>query len=58
MKITDIRVVSFRSHADRWDMGHGIPKPKTELMQSVAIVDTDEGVSGYYFGGGSHGDQE
>lgn len=58
MKITDIRVISFRTHADRWDMGHGVPKPKTALMQSVAIVDTDEGVSGYYFGGGSHGDQE
>jgi L-alanine-DL-glutamate epimerase-like enolase superfamily enzyme len=58
VKITDIRVISFRTHADRWDMGHGVPKPATELMQSVAIVDTDEGVSGYYFGGGSHGDQE
>jgi L-alanine-DL-glutamate epimerase-like enolase superfamily enzyme len=58
VKITDIRVISFRTHADRWDMGHGVPRPKTELMQSVAIVDTDEGVSGYYFGGGSHGDQE
>ena len=58
MKITDIRVVSFRSHADRWDMGHGVPKLATELLQTVAIIDTDEGVSGYYFGGGSHGDQE
>ncbi|HET7714176.1 MAG TPA: enolase C-terminal domain-like protein [Bauldia sp.] len=58
MKITDIRVISFRTHADRWDMGHGVPKPRTELMQTVSIIDTDEGVSGYYFGGGSHGDQE
>lgn len=58
MKITDIKVVSFRTHADRWDMGHAKPKPNTELLQTVASVETDAGVTGYYFGGGSHGDQE
>ncbi len=58
MKITDIKVVSFRTHADRWDWGYGVPRPNTELMQTVSIVETDAGVSGYYLGGGSHGDQE
>ena len=29
MKITDIKVTSFRTHADRWDMGHARPLPKT-----------------------------
>jgi L-alanine-DL-glutamate epimerase-like enolase superfamily enzyme len=58
VKITDVKVVSFRTHADRWDMGHALPKPKTELMQTVASVETDAGVTGYFFGGGSHGDQE
>ena len=58
MKITDIKIVSFRTHADRWDMGHAKPKPNTELLQTVASVETDAGVTGYYFGGGSHGDQE
>ncbi len=27
-------------------------------MQTVLMIETDEGVTGYYFGGGSHGDQE
>ena len=27
-------------------------------MQTVLTIETDEGVSGHYFGGGSHGDQE
>nr|WP_277614277.1 enolase C-terminal domain-like protein [Kaistia nematophila] len=27
-------------------------------MQTVLAIDTDEGVTGYYFGGGSHGDAE
>ena len=39
-------------------MGHAKPKPNTELLQTVASVETDAGVAGYYFGGGSHGDQE
>lgn len=58
MKIRDIRVQSFRTHADRWDMGHARLLPDAELMQSVLTIETDEGVSGYYFGGGSHGDAE
>ena len=58
MKITDLKIASFRTHADRWDMGHAEPRPRTELMQTVSSIETDEGVTGYFFGGGSHGDQE
>jgi L-alanine-DL-glutamate epimerase-like enolase superfamily enzyme len=58
VKITDIKIISFRTHADRWDMGHAKLKPRTELVQTVSCLETDAGLSGYYFGGGSHGDQE
>ena len=59
MKITDITIKTFRTHADRWDAGHARADPKdAELMQTVLTIETDEGVTGYYFGGGSHGDQE
>ncbi len=58
MKITDIRIKTFRTYADRWDVGHAQPIPKAELMQTVLAIETDDGVSGYYFGGGSHGDAE
>jgi L-alanine-DL-glutamate epimerase-like enolase superfamily enzyme len=58
VKITDIKVKTFRTFADRWDVGHGLPVPKAELMQTVLMIETDEGVTGCYFGGGSHGDAE
>ena len=58
MKISDIKITTFRTYADRWDVGHALPVPKAELMQTVLAIETDEGVAGYYFGGGSHGDQE
>jgi L-alanine-DL-glutamate epimerase-like enolase superfamily enzyme len=58
VKITDIKVTTFRTHADRWEIGVGEPRPRAELRQTVATMETDQGVSGYYFGGGSHGDQE
>ena len=58
MKITDIRIKTFKTHADRWDVGHALPVPKADLMQTVLAIETDEGVTGYYFGGGSHGDAE
>ena len=58
MKISDIKIKTFRTHADRWDVGHALPIPKAELMQTVLAIETDEGVTGYYFGGGAHGDQE
>ena len=58
MKITDIKIKTFRTHADRWDVGHALPLPKAELMQTVLMIETDEGVAGHYFGGGAHGDAE
>lgn len=58
MKISDIKVKSFLTYADRWDQGHALPKPDTELMQTVLTIETDEGVSGHFIGGGTHGDQE
>lgn len=58
MKISDVRVIRFRTHADRWDIGHGRLIPNAEVIQTVTCIDTDEGVSGYFFGGGKHGDQD
>jgi len=58
VKITDIRIKTFRTYADRWDVGHALPVPKAELMQTVLAIETDTGVTGYYLGGGSHGDAE
>ena len=58
MKITDIRFKTFRTWADRWDNGHALPIKGGELRQTLLVVDTDEGVSGYYLGGGAHGDAE
>lgn len=58
MKISDIKIRAFRTHADRWDLGHGRPIPRAELMQTVLTIETDEGAVGHYFGGGAHGDQE
>ncbi len=58
MKITDIRIKTFRTYADRWDVGHALPVPKADLMQTILAIETDEGVTGYYLGGGSHGDAE
>ncbi|MCR8724668.1 enolase C-terminal domain-like protein [Frigidibacter sp. ROC022] len=56
MKITDIRIRSFRTYADSWDRDHGVPLPKAESIQTVTTIETDEGVSGHYFGGGMRGD--
>jgi len=58
MKISNISIKSFRTTADRWDIGHAVPIPDTELMQTILSIETDEGVSGYFLGGGSHGDAE
>lgn len=58
MKISDIKIKTFRTYADRWDTGHARPVPKADLLQTVLTIETDEGVSGHYFGGGSHGDAE
>jgi L-alanine-DL-glutamate epimerase-like enolase superfamily enzyme len=56
MKITDVTIQSFRSHADRFQ--HGVYKPRQELTQTITAIETDQGIGGYYLGGGSHGDQE
>ena len=56
MKITDVKIVSFRTFADRFRAG--TPQPHQELVQTLTSVETDTGVTGYYLGGGSHGDQE
>ena len=58
MKITDITIESFLTHPDRWDNGHARPIPRAEVMQTVLTIETDEGIAGHYFGGGSHGDAE
>jgi L-alanine-DL-glutamate epimerase-like enolase superfamily enzyme len=56
VKITDLKIVPFRTHADRFQ--HGVRYPNTELIQTVTCIETDAGVTGYYLGGGTHGDQE
>jgi L-alanine-DL-glutamate epimerase-like enolase superfamily enzyme len=58
VNITDLTITTFRTVADRWDNGHAQPRPRTELVQTVLTIETDEGVSGHYFGGGSHGDAD
>ena len=58
MKISDITIKTFRTTADRFDVGYARPMPDTELLQTVLTIHTDEGVEGHYFGGGSHGDAE
>ena len=56
MKITDLTIVPFKTHADRFR--NGVASPNTELMQTVTCIETDAGLTGYYLGGGAHGDQE
>jgi L-alanine-DL-glutamate epimerase-like enolase superfamily enzyme len=58
VKITDITVKTFRTFADRFDVGHARPLPDTELVQTILTIHTDEGVEGHFLGGGSHGDAE
>ena len=58
MRISDVRVIRFRTHADRWDIGHARLKPGAEVHQTITCIDTDEGISGYFLGGGKHGDQD
>lgn len=56
MKITDITVTPFKIYVDRY--GNGTPYPKTEIIQTLTEITTDEGVVGRYFGGHGHGDQD
>lgn len=46
MKISDIKIKTFRTHADRWDSGHAVPLKNAELRQTVLTIETDEGISG------------
>ncbi|MCC6627289.1 MAG: enolase [Chloroflexi bacterium] len=56
MKITDVQVTAFRTWVDRFQ--NATPRPQTEIIQTVTVITTDEGVSGYYLGGQGHGDQD
>ena len=56
MKITDITVRHFRTRADSWDRDHGVPIRDEETVQTLLTIETDEGVSGHYFGGSIRGD--
>ena len=56
MKITDITVTPFRSWVDRYQNGE--PLPRSENLQTLTTIETDEGISGYYLGGQGHGDQD
>src|SRR5258708_13559575 len=56
VKSRDVKMVAFRTVGDRFRAG--TPQPHQELVQTVTSIETDTGVSGYYLGGGSHGDQE
>lgn len=58
MKITDVRVIRFKTHADRWNIREARLLPNAEVSATVTCIDTDEGLSGYFFGGGKHGDQD
>jgi L-alanine-DL-glutamate epimerase-like enolase superfamily enzyme len=58
VKISDIKIKTFKTYADRWDIGHARLIPKADLMQTILAIETDEGVTGHYLGGGSHGDAE
>jgi len=58
VKITDIKITSFRTHHDRWDRGHAVLAPRETLLQTVLAIETDAGSTGYYLGGGGHGDAE
>src|SRR5690606_11820412 len=33
-------------------------KPRTEIIQTLVTIETDEGVVGHYLGGQGHGDQD
>ncbi len=58
MKISDVKVIRFKTHADRWDIGHARLKKNAEVIQTITRIETDEGAVGHFFGGGKHGDQD
>ncbi len=56
MKITNVTVQPFRTWVDRYRNGE--PLPKSEIVQTLTTIETDEGVVGRYLGGQGHGDQD
>jgi L-alanine-DL-glutamate epimerase-like enolase superfamily enzyme len=56
VKITDITVTPFRTWVDRY--ANGEPLPKTEIIQTLTTIETNEGAVGRYLGGHGHGDQD
>ena len=56
MKITDVRVVPFRTTVKRFS--NGTPQPKLPMIQTLTRIETDDGATGHYFGGHGHGDQD
>ena len=56
MKITDVKIRSFRTFSDSWDRDRGVPIHNEETVQTVLTIETDEGVTGTYFGGSIRGD--
>lgn len=56
MKIVDIQIQPFRIQVDRYQNGES--RPRTDVVQTLTRIVTDEGAEGYYFGGQGHGDQD
>ena len=52
MKITQVETIRFKTitNTERDSDGHGHPGPERETTQTLLQIDTDEGVSGYWFG--------
>jgi L-alanine-DL-glutamate epimerase-like enolase superfamily enzyme len=56
MKIVDVQITPFRTWVDRFQ--NATPLPRTEIIQTLTKIVTDEGAEGYYLGGQGHGDQD
>lgn len=56
MRITDITITPFTIHVDRFHRGEVLKG--TRITQTLTTIETDAGVSGHYFGGQGHGDQD
>jgi len=56
MKIVDITITPFKTQVDRFE--NGAAQPRTDIVQTITTIVTDEGAEGYYLGGHSHGDQD
>jgi L-alanine-DL-glutamate epimerase-like enolase superfamily enzyme len=56
VQITEIKVEAFRTWVDRYL--NATPLPKTEIIQTLTTIETDDGQVGYYFGGQGHGDED